>query len=82
MYTVRPLLILLNSCLSSGNFQDDMWVGGSLPLPIIHLYAQLNVLKSKFGQIIAKLTIMVNNAGSKNKCGWLMKTYNYQIVAL
>ena len=28
---------LLDSCFSSENFQDGMRVGGSLPLPIIHI---------------------------------------------
>ena len=33
----------------------------------------MKVLKIKFSQIIAKITIMVNNVGSKNKCGKVMK---------
>ena len=30
---------LLDSCFSSENFQDGMRAGGSLPLPIIHIFS-------------------------------------------
>ena len=37
------------------------------------MWVLMRVYKIKFNQIIAKITIMVKNAGSKNKYGLLMK---------
>ena len=33
----------------------------------------MKVFKIKFSQTIAKIIIMMNNAGVKNKSGWLIK---------
>ena len=45
--------------------------GGSLPLTkptFIHYYTHFNTVQRS-----SKITVMVNNASSKNKCGWLLK---------
>ena len=33
----------------------------------------IKVFKIKYSQTIPKITTMVNNGGSKNKCWWLIK---------
>ena len=42
---IRPMFV--NSCFSSENFQDGLWVGRSIPLAIIHISAQLKIYKIK-----------------------------------
>ena len=59
---IKPLLILLNLCFSSGSFSDGMQVGESLPSPIIYIYiyisAQLKVFKiPNNGQFFFLLTL-------------------------
>ena len=46
-----------------------MWADGSLPLPIIHILAQLTVLKSKFSQVMGVIINNGENVGSKIRCG-------------
>ena len=59
---------LLNSYFSSGNFQDEMQAGGSLPLPIIHISAQSKVFKSKCSQMMTKIINNGENVGCKIRC--------------
>ena len=70
MSYIRPLFVEFMFFII-GNFQDGMQAGGSLPLPIIHILAQLKAFKIKVQPkyIRAKSINIVKMWLEKNRCG-------------